>query len=199
LSTTPPADTLLASCNIYLFHLQSQVTFDDVSKVAYLIGGNSVHVIDVSSAAVDITSSTARVLPILLTRNLPTTITDVVMCGDLIAISAEGASKVSPGQVLLYSRYLRSGSADSLKLMANFTVGEYKHTAGTTRLKIYMLFPAFIQPGSTISQHHKPTSSCMRWCAGALPGQIEFSKSCRTAAYCSFAIYPTTTGPNTKL
>jgi hypothetical protein len=96
-----------------------------MSKVAYLIGGNSVHVIDVSSAAVDVTSSTARVLPILLTRDLPTTITDVVMCGDLIAISAEGSSKVSPGQVLLYSRYLRSGSADSLKLMANFTVGEY--------------------------------------------------------------------------
>jgi hypothetical protein len=106
------------------FQFQMQVTFDDVSKVAYLIGSNSVHVIDVSSAAVDVTSSTAKVLPVLLTRDLPTTITDVVMCGDLIAISAEGASKVSPGQVLLYSRYLRSGGADSLKLMANFTVGE---------------------------------------------------------------------------
>jgi hypothetical protein len=97
-----------------------------VSKVAYLIGGNSVHVIDVSSAAVDVTSSTAKVLPILLTRDLPTIITDVVMCGDLLAISAEGSSKVAPGQVLVYSRYLRaaSSSADSLKLLANFTVGE---------------------------------------------------------------------------
>jgi hypothetical protein len=102
------------------------VTYDDVSKVAYLIGGTSVHIIDVSPAAVHVTASTAKVLPVLVTRELPTTITDVYVCGDLLAISAEGATKVSPGQVLLYSRYLRgtSSSAESLKLLANFTVGE---------------------------------------------------------------------------
>jgi hypothetical protein len=97
-----------------------------VSKVAYLIGGTNLHVIDVSPAAVDVTSSTAKILPVLATRELPSTITDVYMCGDLLAVSAEGATKVSPGQVLLYSRYLRAAGtgAESLKLLANFTVGE---------------------------------------------------------------------------
>eukprot|EP00883_Tetradesmus_obliquus_P007510 jgi/Sobl393_1/18142/SZX59566.1 len=116
-----------------------QVAFDDVSKVAYMIGGQNLIVIDLSSSAVDVSASIAKVLPVLTVHELPTTTTDVVMCGDLLAVSAEGATKVSPGQVLLYTRYLRAAgsAADSMKLLANFTVG-------------------------------------------ALPDQIEFSKSCRT-------------------
>lgn len=116
-----------------------QVAFDDVSKVAYMIGGQNLIVIDLSSSAVDVSASTAKVVPVLTVRELPTTTTDVVMCGDLLAVSAEGATKVSPGQVLLYTRYLRAAgsAAASMKLLANFTVG-------------------------------------------ALPDQIEFSKSCRT-------------------
>lgn len=103
-----------------------QVAFDDVSKVAYMIGGQNLIVIDLSSSAVDVSASTAKVLPVLTVRELPTTTTDVVMCGDLLAVSAEGATKVSPGQVLLYTRYLRAAgsAADSMKLLANFTVGE---------------------------------------------------------------------------
>lgn len=106
-----------------------QVAFDDKVKVAYLIGNTELYVLDVSSDAMDVYASSPKVLPVLLTKDLPTPVTDVYFCGDLLAVSAEGATKVQPGQVLIFTRYQRSGTpgvnpVDSLKLLANFTVGE---------------------------------------------------------------------------
>lgn len=107
-----------------------QVAFDDVNKVAYLIGGNKFYVLDLSSNSLPISkvplgaSSAGQQLPVLAERELAATITDVQQCGGYLAISAESdLGKTFPGQVLIYSTYRRSEDAGSLALLANFTVG----------------------------------------------------------------------------
>lgn len=120
------------SCNGFAFLLQ--VAFDDDTKVAYLVGDETIYIIDLSNSILPIetgetpigATSTGQQLPVVATKEVPATITDVQFCDKYVAISAENVNgKTLPGQVLIYSRFLRQGGSDSFKLLANFTVGEY--------------------------------------------------------------------------
>jgi hypothetical protein len=106
-----------------------QVAFDDQEKVAYLIGGTKLYIIDLSPEALLVAGSPAtepKPLSAIANITLPTTINDVAFCGGYLAVAANGATKVLPGSVTLYSRYLRKpGSDASLEELAKFTVGKW--------------------------------------------------------------------------
>lgn len=74
-------------------------------------------------------AATPKSLSVLETVTLPTTVNDVVFCGDYLAVAANGATKVLPGSVTLFSRYLRDGGESSLEQAAQFTVGKFVGTA----------------------------------------------------------------------
>lgn len=127
-----------------------QVVFDDGEKVAYLVGGSTLYVVDMSQESLqpDDTQGPARALSVLQTLTLPTTVNDLSFCanrqGGYLAVSANGGplanaedAKVLPGSVTLFGRYLRAGGPASLQQLAQFIVG-------------------------------------------ALPDQLEFSRDCRT-------------------
>lgn len=87
---------------------QPQVAYDDVEKVAYLIGGKDIYVIDLSQKALledGEAAATPRDLPRLKNLTQPTTVNDVAFCGDYLAVSANGATKVLPGSVTIFRRY----------------------------------------------------------------------------------------------
>lgn len=129
-----------------------QVAFDDKEKVAYLIGDTKLYIIDLSPKALldhhGHPFNLPRPLIVLQTVELPNTVNDVSFCGGYLALSANGPTKVLPGSVTIYSRYLRQQQhrrhhydghddelhtaygesegdhAGSLELLTNFTVGE---------------------------------------------------------------------------
>lgn len=106
------------------------MAYDNGRKVAYLVGGKNLYVVGLDTLVTNGTlTATPKDLPLLQTMPLPTTLTDVAFCGGYLAISAEGATKVSPGIVMIFNRYGDSilGNkvwATSLEQLANFTVGE---------------------------------------------------------------------------
>lgn len=104
-----------------------QVVFDDGAKVAYTVGDDKLFVVDLSPAALALESAPANpgegtTLPVLQTVPLGRAVNDVATCGRLLALSVNGPTKVDPGSVRIHRRYEREG-ADSLKLLATFTVG----------------------------------------------------------------------------
>lgn len=124
------------------------MTFDDKQKVAYLTGGKTLYVIDLSPDVLlnyGVPAKTPKDLPVLHQVTLPTAINDVAFCGGYLAIVANGAIKTEPGTVTIHGRYLRQhgdlyyyGNDDanggytyedlhgpgSLEQLASFTVGE---------------------------------------------------------------------------
>lgn len=124
--------TTAASSQLAVQFHSEQVAFDDFSKVAYLIGDRIIYVLDLSPTRLPIKTtetplgaiSTGAALPVITTKELPATITDVQFCDKYVAVSAENVNgKTLPGQVLIYSRFLRSGGPDSFQQLASFTVG----------------------------------------------------------------------------
>lgn len=103
----------------------AQVAFDDQEKIAYLIGGSKLYIIDLYPEALleaGAPATNPKPLSVLDTATLPTTINDVVFCDSYLA---NGETKVLPGSVTLYSRFLRElGGGASLQELAKFTVGE---------------------------------------------------------------------------
>lgn len=88
-----------------------QVAYDDKSKVAYLIGDKQLYVIDMSPAALldnGQPAATPKLLRVLQTKNLTTTVNDVSFCGSYLAISADGATKTQPGTVTIFNRWVLS-------------------------------------------------------------------------------------------
>lgn len=135
-----------------------QVAYDDQEKVAYLISDTKLYVIDLSPEALlegGAPATTPRELPVLRTVTLPTTATDVAFCGGYIAVSAEGSSKVLPGSVAIFSRYLRQQPSSSEGRSAGTGTGAAR------------------SPGGSLEQLTQLT-------VGALPDQLEFSRDCRT-------------------
>ena len=109
--------------------LPAQVAFDDLGKVAYLIGGTNVTIIDMSPTVLTVTKSAptgGSELPLLAAKDLSAEVTDVQFCGEYVAISTYGAAKTDAGKVHIFSRYKRSPrvAADPLELLRTFTVGE---------------------------------------------------------------------------
>eukprot|EP00775_Hariotina_reticulata_P011909 gene11909-12053_t len=102
-----------------------QVAYDDQAQVAYAVGSKRISLIDLSASAFDPRSNAAaKSVPLLSKLDLNYTITDVQTCGDVVAVSTEGETKVQPGFVFIFSRYNRiSGLRLSWQLLANFTVG----------------------------------------------------------------------------
>jgi hypothetical protein len=89
------------------------VAYDDVEKVAYLIGGKDIYVIDLSPEKLlddGVAASTPRNLDQLKKLPQPTTVNDVAFCGDYLAVSANGATKVLPGSVLIFRRWVYKAS-----------------------------------------------------------------------------------------
>lgn len=84
-----------------------QVAYDDVEKVAYLIGNKDIYVIDLSPEKLlddGVAASPPRDLQLLKTLTQPTTVNDVAFCGDYLAVTANGATKVLPGSVTIFRR-----------------------------------------------------------------------------------------------
>jgi hypothetical protein len=111
-----------------------QVVFDDKQKVAYLVGGKSLFVVNMEPAALLDNGSPAaepKNLATLQTMTFPTIVNDVTFCGRFLAVSNNGNTKVDNGTVTIYQRYLRtppSSGPSSLEKVETFPVGEYcKH------------------------------------------------------------------------
>jgi hypothetical protein len=117
-----------------------QVAYDDMHKVAYLIGDTKLYIVDLSPVALldnGSPASTPRPLSVLQTLELNLTVNDVAFCGGLLAISTNAADtantsgKVLPGGVTILNNYRRESEmqivargAGSLEVLAQFTVGE---------------------------------------------------------------------------
>lgn len=130
-----------------------QVAFDDQEKIAYLIGGSQLYLIDLSPVALLEAGSPAqepKSLSVLETFTLDSTINDVAVCGDLLAVALNGPTKVLPGSVTLFSRFLRASQGPGLEQLAQFTVGEYSMaltTQAVLRAPLHGGFkPAAAQP-----------------------------------------------------
>lgn len=147
-----------------------QVAYDDQEKVAYLISDTKLYVIDLSPEALlegGAPATTPRELPVLRTVTLPTTATDVAFCGGYIAVSAEGSSKVLPGSVAIFSRYLRQQPSSSEGRSAGTGTGAAR------------------SPGGSLEQLTQLTVGkccCSQWdqeqnaCRGHLPGSGRYQK-----------------------
>jgi hypothetical protein len=104
-----------------------QVAFDDKEKIAYLVGGQQLYVVDLAPEKLfvnGILPTSARTLNVTQKVELANVVNDVVFCGHFLAISTEAVPKTNPGTVTIYNRYLRAGGANSLKKLAEFPVGK---------------------------------------------------------------------------